>query len=85
MKLSRACEVRVQFQMECTLKGCAFDYAYANVRNLLPSPNVTFKSALALPAADPERAVYLYETSLQSLLYGYFCVTDIQIITELLE
>ncbi len=36
-------------------------------------------------AADQERAVYVYDTPLQCILHCYFCVTNIQIITEVLE
>ncbi len=39
----------------------------------------------ARAAADPDRAVYVYLKHLLSILYHYFCVTDIQIITEVLE
>jgi len=39
-------------------------------------------------ATDPERSVVIYETASQTVfsitLYRYFCVTNIQIITEVL-
>ncbi len=40
---------------------------------------------ICVHAAADQRAVYVYETSFQRLLYHYFCVTNIQIITEVLE
>ncbi len=45
--------------------------------------NVMFKSAFMLPLIQREQFTYMKH--LYKVLYHYFCVTNIQIITEVLE